>query len=360
MKNRFLLFSIGFLLASTLHSIETPNSIDAKVSGDMEMKIVNEDIGGKSISKRTAEVNIAFDSKLANQIEVFSLFKLFNGTAGQNDSSSENYDDGFKTKNIYAKVPFMNHKGYANVGLAPNEIFGDDAFDNGDESWKIEVVASLKPSLYLIVESRVDEEREQDNNNGDSGEESIGLIYKDKKIESGIKYISAYSNKGDSNEEISSEFNGYIKTKVALFDVTAEVLLKDIKDQSSQSGYFVTFYKEFKKVDTAVHYALITGGLKGGDELKMSTILDGNIDSTSTNDTFVISVPVEYKMSDKFSLNANFVLAAIEDIDAIGLDIGTTHKIDDSTEVSLVLANLNSDDSSKDQTNVEIALNLEF
>jgi hypothetical protein len=360
MKNRFLVLVLGSLLTTTLHSIETPNSIDAKVHGDMEMKIVNEDIGGKSVSKRTAEVNIAFDSKLANQIEVFSLFKLFNGTSDQNDSSSENYDDGLKTKNIYAKVPFMNHKGYVNVGLAPNEVFGDDAFDNGDESWKIEIVASLKPSLYLVAESRVDQEREQDNNCGDSGEESVGVIYKDKKIESGVKYISAYSNKGDSNEVISSGLNGYIKTKVALFDVTAEVLLKDIKDQSSQSGYFVTFSNEFKKVDAAVHYALMTGGLKGGDELKMSAILDGNIDSSSTNDTFVISVPVEYKMSDKFSLNANFVLASIEDIDAMGLDIGTTHKIDDSTEVSLVLATFDSDDNTKDQTNVEIALNLEF
>ncbi|MEA2051084.1 MAG: hypothetical protein U9O56_10205 [Campylobacterota bacterium] len=378
-KNRLKLSLAASLLVATCSyagTVTAPNSSNIELSGDVELKAVSEKTDTEKINKRTAEVNLNLDATLNNGIKVFTTFKAFDGVQGQTTAGADNTDDGFKTKAAYAVIPLMDGKGKVVAGLAPNNTYGTDAFDNGGEDWKLAVNVPVAKGVKVTVVSKVKNEEEADSNKGDSGMTAIRVDAKIGELMIGAKYGSGYKNKDDgkvvTNKAIDSDntekeidlLTAYINGSVAGLDLGVEYIQKDVEligvnKTIDQKGFFATIGKSFGDVTAGIAYITLEKGLKGGDDFAPGMILDGNIDSSATKDTSAIVVPLEYSIDDSLTASATYISADVQGSDATEIDFGIAYAMDDNIELSAGYGKYTIDDGD-DQTNIEVAIAITF
>ncbi|RLA82826.1 MAG: hypothetical protein DRG78_06085 [Epsilonproteobacteria bacterium] len=378
-KNKINLSLVTAMMITTCSyagTVTAPNSIDIKLSGDIELKAVSEKTDSEKISKRTAEVNLNLDATLKNGIKVFTTFKAFDGTQGQTTAGAENTDDGFKTKIAYAVIPLMKGNGKIVAGLTPMITYGTDAFDDGGEAWQGAVSIPVAKGVKVTVVSKVLNEEEVDSNKGDSGANAIRVDTKINNIMIGAKYANGYKNKADgftgaeaTTELKSKVFMTYVTGRIAGLNVGFEYARKDITKVGAnamqqfkdiQVGYFTSVEKEIGKFTTGLSYLNLSKGMKGGDDFKVGLILDGNIDSSVTKDTTAFVVPIKYKINDKFTTNITLIKAEVLEESTKEIDLGLTYAMDENVEMKIETGKYMHKNSTNDQTNMQLAVAIKF
>ena len=84
-KNKLKLSIAAAMVTATCGfagTVTAPNSVDIELSGDVELKQVSEKTTGNNVSKRTAEVNLALESKLKGGTKVFTTFTAYDANQG--------------------------------------------------------------------------------------------------------------------------------------------------------------------------------------------------------------------------------------------------------------------------------------
>ena len=349
--------------------VTAPNSSNIELSGDVELKAVSEKTGDTTVQKRTAEVNLALEAKLASGTSFITEIQVYDDT--QAGSNIENGTDLDVTK-AYAVIPIMGGNGKVVAGLAPNNTYGTDAFDNGGESWKLAVNMPIARGVKVTVVSKVKNEEEKDSNKGDSGATALRVDAKVGEFMIGTKYGLAYANKGDgsspaaaSDKEIEKKIlTGYIAGSAAGLDLGFEFETDDVKfigtnQTTKPKGYYASVGKEIGAFSAGLAYVNLKDGMKGGDDFAPGMILDGNVDSSATEDTSAVVVPLEYAINDNLTAHATYIDAEVQGNDATEIDFGATYAMDDNIELSVGYGKYTIDNTD-DQTNVEVAIALTF
>jgi len=379
LKNKLKL-SLAATLVIAINSyageVTAPNINKLEISGDIELKQVKEKTGNKTVDKRTAEINLHFDAKSDKGLEVHTTFKAFDGTQAQTTPGDDGTDDGFKTKEAYVIVPFMNNKAKVIAGLAPNKTYGTDAFENGGEDWKVELFMPIIKGVKIGLISKMKNEKEQDDNKGDSGATAIRVDAKMGNFMLGAKYINGYQNKNggkivtggkidlDNTEKECNVIDTYIKGKVAKLDIGAEYITNKVdligaNKTMKPKGYYINTKKEFKDLKVGIAYINLSKGMKGGDDFSPGMIIDGTLESSATKDTTAIIVPLEYAINDQVTTTATYISADIMGDDAKEFDIGASYKVDKNVKLSVGYGKY-TQDNADNQTNIEVALKVTF
>lgn len=350
-KNKFKLSAIaGMFLASSAiaGTVTATNSANIEMAGDVELKMLSEKTGATKVQKRTAEVNLGFESELKDGVKVITAFRVYDGTQANSGA------DTFATTEAYALIPFMKG-GELKAGLAGNDVYGTDAFDDGGESWKLSIKVPVAKDFTATLVSTISDEKENDDNDGDSGSTALRVDGKIVDFEVGAKYTKAYTDKNNAGEVKTNTATGYVMGSLAGFDVSLEV----VSASRSQKGYFASVGKEFGALNAGLSYVNLSKGLKGGEDFAVGMILDGNIDSSTTKDTSAIVIPVEYNLNDKLSVNATFVEVDKQGNDGREIDFGATYALTESSELSIGYGKY-TQDNADDQTNIELAVVIDF
>jgi len=373
-KNKIKLsLATAMLIATTSYAgvVTAPNINNLEISGDIELKQVKEKTGNETIDKRTAEVNLHFDAKSDSGLEVHTTF-----TAYDDNQGNPNADTGVNTKEAYAIIPLMDGKGKVVAGLAPNNTYGTDAFDNGGESWKIAAFLPVAKGVKVGVVSKIENEEEQDSNKGDSGATAIRIDAKVGEFMLGAKYGQTYKNKNDgkvvaggaidqdNTEKEAKVITAYVTGEIAGLNVGAEFISQSVKlvganKTTKPKGYYLEASKEIDNLTVGLAYINLTKGAKGGDDFAPGMILDGNVDSSAAKDTSAIVVPLEYAIDDQLSLNATYISADVQGDDAKEFDLGASYAVDDNVELSVGYGKYTIDNADN-QTNIEVAIAITF
>lgn len=350
-------------------TVTAPNSVEVEFSGDAELKLVQEKSGNETVDKRTAEINLNFDAKTESGIDVYTSFKVFDGT--QAATAGEDIDDGFSVTHAYATIPLFE-KAKLIAGLAPNEVYGTDAFEDGGESWKLSVKAPIAPGVTVQLVSQVDNEEQADDNKGDSGSTALRVDGTFGDIQAGVKYAQGYMNKGDgltgdpdTTEKEADVLTGYVSGSVAGVEFGAEYITKDITmvgaptQPDAQTGFFVSAGTEISGISAGIAFVSLEKGLKGGEDFAPGIILDGNVDSSAAKDTSAFVVPVGYDFGNGLSVSAAYIAADVQGSDATEIDFGIGYAISDNAEFALDYGNYEID-GGDDQSIVEATIALTF
>ena len=374
-KNRLKLSLAAAMVTATCGfagTVTAPNSVDIELSGDVELKAISEKTNTQKIDKRTAEVNLALESKLKNGTKIITKFTAYDDTQAKAGAET-----GLTTKEAYANIPIMNGKGKIIAGLAPNITYGTDAFDNGDESWKVAVNVPVAKGVKVTVVSKIKNEEETDSNKGDSGATAIRVDAKVGKLMIGAKYGSGYNNKGDgkivvagaldpdNTETKAKTITGYVVGKVVGLNIGAEYVQKDVdligaNKTIKPKGYFLTVGKSFGNLTASVAYVNLSKGLQGGDDFAPGMILDGIVNSSATKDTSAIVLPIKFKINEKVTTNLTLIKADVLEESAKEIDLGLTYAMDESIEIKAGVGKYTHTDSANDQTNIEVAIAIKF
>ena len=386
-KNKIKLsLAAVMMLATTSYAgvVRVPNINNLEISGDAELKQVKEKTGDETVDKRTAEINLNLDAKSASGLMIHTTFKLFDGTqAGANTIDDDNQDDGFKTKEAFVKLPILGGKGKVMVGLHDNTrfAFGTDAFENGGESWKAAMFIPIAKGIVFRVVSKIDNEEEQDSNKGDSGATAARIDATFDTFKAGIKYAKGYRNKDDGKvfkvvgdptqglDTDNTEKKGtvgmvYLQETITGFNFGAEyryqkVDLIGVNKTMKPKGYYLEASKSIDNLTVGLSYINLTKGMKGGEEFAPGLILDGIVDSSATEDTSAIILPIEYAIDDQISLNATYIDADMMGDDAKEFDLGASYAMDDNVELSIEYGKY-TQDNADDQTNIEAVITVTF
>jgi hypothetical protein len=350
-KNKFKLSVVaGMLLTSSAiaGTVTAPNSVNIEISGDVELKMLSEKTGSTEVQKRTAEVNLGLESELKDGLKVVTAFRVYDGT--QANSAA----DTFATTQAYALIPFME-TGELKAGLAENDVYGTDAFDNGGESWKLSVKVPVAKDFTATLVSTIADEKENDDNTGDSESTALRIDGKIADYELGAKYTNAYTDKNNAGEVKTNTTSAYVMGSISSVDVSLELA----SASKSQKGYFLSLGKEFGALNTGLTYVNLSNGLKGGDDFALGMILDGNIDSSTTKDTSAIAIPLEYALNDKLTANAALIEIDNQGNDGREINLGAAYALSDSAELSVAYGKY-TQDNADDQTNIELTVAIEF
>jgi hypothetical protein len=378
-KNKIKLsLATAMMIATTSYAgvVTAPNINNLEISGDIELKQVKEKTGNKTVDKRTAEVNLHFDAKSDSGLEIHTTFKAFDGTQAQSTAGADGTDDGFKTKEAYAVVPFMDNKAKVVAGLAPNNTYGTDAFENGGESWKAALFMPIAKGVKVGVVSKIENEEEADSNKGDSGATAIRVDAKMGDFMLGAKYAKGYKNKGDgkviaggtidqdNTEKECTTIDTYITGEVSGVSVGAEYITKKVdligaNKTNKPKGYYLSANKEFGDLTAGIAYINLSKGMKGGDDFAPGMITDGTLESSATKDTTAIVVPLEYAVNEQVTATATYISANVMGDDAKEFDIGASYAVDDNVELSVGYGKY-TQDNADDQTNIEVAIAITF
>lgn len=372
-KNAALLTAILGTCA-TAGTVIAPNIGQLEISGDAELKVVQEKSGGTTVDKRTAEINLNVDAKASNGLNVFTQFQVYDDT-----QASGTADKTFDVVHAYVTVPVFE-KGKLLAGLAPNNVYGTDAFENGGESWKIAAMMPVAEGIRIQLVSKIENEEEQDDNQGDSGDTALRIDGNFGDIQAGIKFGQAYVNKGDGllgadaaagtgdEEKEMDVVTGYVMGSVSGFDFGAEYISQDVTmvgaaaQPNDPKGYFLSVGTEVDALSAGLAYIKLQNGMKGGDDFAPGIILDGNVDSSAANDTSAFVVPLSYDLGDGISLNANYIGADVQGVDGNEIDFGVGYVVNDNFEVALDYGKFDGDAGCAiaDQKNIELTLNITF
>jgi len=368
-KNKIKLSLAAAMVTATCGfagTVSAPNSVNIDISGGVELKAVSEKTGNETIQKRTAEVTLALESELKGGTKIFTEFTAYD--ANQGDA---NADAGVTTTVAYAEIPIMDGKGKVIAGLAPNDTYGTDAFDNGGEAWQLAVNMPVAKGVKVSLVSKVCNEEEQNKNQGDSGATALRVDAKVGELMIGAKYAQGYKNKGNgltgnaTTELKSKVLMAYVAGEIAGLDVGFEYANKDItkvgapSQADKQSGIFLSVGKTIGDLTAGIAYINLSKGMKGGDDFAPGMILDGNVDSSSTDNTSAIVIPLEYAVNDNLTANATFISADVQGSDATEFDLGAAYAMNDNIEIGAAFGKY-SIDGGDDQTNVEIAVAISF
>lgn len=357
-------------------TVIAPNIAQIELSGDIELKAVQEKTDTETINKRTAEINLNLDAKSENGLEIYTSYKVFDGS--QAATAGENIDDGFSVTHAYATLPIINGKGKVFAGLIPNFIYGTDAFDDGGEAWKVAVAAPVAKGVMVQVVSKVENEEEANKDKGDSGATAIRVDAKVNNFKVGAKYAQAYANKGDGStppapadkEKKVKITTAYIMGEVGGVSLGAEYMSQKIdmvgvsSDPVTQKGYFLTASKDIVDgFNVGLSYLNLSKGMKGGDDFEPALIFEkDSIVSSGTKNTTAFIVPFFFSINENLTANAAYVNADIQGRDGKEVDLGITYAMDDNVELSAVYGKFDGDTGCEidDQTKVEVAIAITF
>jgi len=373
-KNKIKLsLATAMLIATTSYAgvVTAPNINNLEISGDIELKQVKEKTGNETIDKRTAELNLYLDAQSDSGLEVHTTFNAYDDN--QADAGARK---SVEIKEAYVVVPFMDNKAKVIAGLAPNNTYGTDAFEMGGESWKAAIFVPVAKGVKVGVVSKIENEEEKDNNQGDSGGTAIRVDAKIGDFILGAKYGQGYKNKDDgkvvasgaidqaNTEKECTVIDTYVKGNIAGIDLGVEYITKKVdlvgaNKTMKPKGYYLEASKEIDNLTVGLAYINLSKGMKGGDDFAPGMILDGNVDSSAAKDTSAIVVPLEYAINDQLSLNATFIKADIMGDDAKEFDLGASYAVDDNVEFSIGYGKF-TQDNADNQTNIEVAIAITF
>lgn len=350
-KNKLKLsIAAGMLLTSCAYAgtVTAANSNNIEISGDVELKMLSEKSGSETVEKRTAEVNLGLESQLKSGTKVITAFRVFDGTQANGGA------DTFDVTEAYALIPFMKG-GELKVGLSANDTYGTDAFDNGGEDWKVSIKVPVMENTSVTLVSSISKEDEANANEGDSGATSFQVDTEVSGLSIGAKYVSAYENKDTATEVETNSVFAFATGEVEGFELGFEA----VASSGDKRAFFVSASKEFDALTAGLAYVNLTKGQKGGDDFAVGMILDGNIDSSEAEDTSAFVLPLEYAVNDKLTANATLISASVQGDSASELDLGAAYALNSDTEVSLSYGKY-TQDNADDQTNIELAVVIEF
>ncbi len=380
-KNKLRLSLAAAMMITTYSyagSVTAPNVDNIAISGDIELKQVREKSDTATVSFRTAEINLNIDATVADIVDVYTQFQVYDDTQAKATA-----DKTFDVVHAYAVLPIMKGKGKVMAGLIPNITYGTDAFDDGGEDWNIMIQVPVAKGVKVAIISKVKNEEEADKNKGDTGANAIRIDAKISNFMLGAKYAQGHANKGDGfaglliedKEKKSKVFMTYITGKVAGFDVGFEYAIKDITLQNTpigfvqpvkQKGYYASIGKELGAFSVGLGYANLKDGMKGGDDFAPGIIIDGNLDSNGKNlTTSAIVVPLGYAINDNLSLSATYIdgdleISTLKSESVKEIDLGVEYAFNDNVSLSATYGDYNSNIVGNDQKNIEIALAITF
>ncbi len=379
LKNRLKLSMAAAITVAGLSSsavagtVTAPNIDNIELSGDIELKQVQEKSDTATINKRTAEINLNLDAKSDNGLEIYTTF-----TAYDDNQANAAANKDLRIKHAYAVLPIMDSKGKVVLGLAPNFTYGTDAFDDGGESWKVGVNVPVAKDIKVTVISKIVNEEEADKNKGDTGATAIRVDAKVGAFMIGARYAKGYANKGDGNtpaaaadkENKNKVLTSYITGTVAGIELGAEYMSKKIDmigvslDPSTQKGYFLTASSEVSTGFTAgLSYINLKKGMKGGDDFAPGMIFEKtSITSSATKDTSAYIIPLSYAISDDLTANATYINADIQGVDATEMDLGLEYGFSDNVTLSIAYGDFDGETGCTidDTKNLEVAIAITF
>lgn len=354
----------GFSSSAVAGKVIAPNIDVIEVSGAVELKQVQEKSNTSTVNYRTSEIDLNFDAKAEGGIEVFTSFKVFNGTqAGVNDAAPE--ASSITTTYAYAILPIGEAKIVA--GLAPDGAYGTEAFDGDTEVYKIVAQVPVAKNTKIMIGSKANRENKLNKNEGDMSTFAIGISTQINGFDLGLK-TATITNDTDANlsDGIKTEvdtkvINAFVGGEIAGVSLAGEYVTKDVDGAASkQKGFFVTAGKEFGNFTAGVAYVKLEKGLTGGDGFAPGMILDGNVDSSLTQNTSAVVVPLSYAINDKLSTNFTYIDAKVQGKDATEIDIGLTYGFSDNVELSATYGDYDHVDSENDTKNIELAIAIAF
>ncbi len=375
-KNKIKLsLAVSLMIATCSYAgtVTAPNIDNIELSGDMELKQVQEKSDTATINKRTAEINLNLDAKMENGLEVYTTF-----TAYDDNQANTAADKSLRVKHAYAVLPFLKGKGKVYAGLVPNFTYGTDAFDNGGEAWKLAVAVPIAKGVMIQVVSKIENEEESDKNKGDSGATAIRVDAKVGDFMIGVKYGQAYANKGDGPTQVAAAdkekkvkiTTAYMMGEVSGVTLGAEVMQQKIDmvgvstDLATQKGYFFNASKDVVDgLNIGLSYLNLSKGMKGGDDFAPAMIFEkDSITSSTTKDTTAFIVPLSYKINGNLTANATYVSADIQGKDATEIDFGLEYGLNDNVTLSATYGDFDgaSGCAIADTKNFEIALAIRF
>ena len=356
--------------------VTAPNVDKIEISGDAELKFIkaktDSSTGSQTNNYRTAEINLNFDASFNNGIKVFTTFKAFDDTQA---SATQNTD--VRTKVAYAQLPILN-KGKILAGLVPNFQYGTEAFDMGGEAWKAALFVPVAKGVVLGLVSKIENEEEASDDKGDSGATALRIDANIANLKLGAKYVSAYANKNDGvlgidttantgDEEIEKDIiTAYAMGSINEINLGAEYFIADVKkvgattQPDDMKGYYLSIDKEFGAFNIGLSYINLSNGMNGGSEYAPGLIIDDYLTASATKDTSAYILPVSYAINDKLSLNATYIDVDNKGVDENEFDLGLEYTMMNGATISTTYGMLNSDTPNTDQTNIEVAIVLEF
>lgn len=378
-KNFKLSVAVASAIATSSYagSIEAPNVGKIEISGDAELKMVQEKNTGETIDKRTAEINLNIDAKADNGLNIYTQTQFYGDSDGASDTqASSEGDTDLSVVHAYATLP-VTKKGMLLAGLAPNFQYGTEAFENGGEDWKIMGKMMVASGISMQLVSKIKNEDEKDNNKGDSGSTAIRIDGKFDNIQAGLKYGMGYANKDDGKvvaggkidqdrtEKEVDTLTTYLMGSFGGFDIGFEYIQKDVKlvganKTMKPKGYFVTVGKQMGDFTVGLAYINLEKGMKGGEDFAPGVVLDGNVDSSANKDTSAFVIPIEYDFGNGLSASATYIGAEIEGNDAREIDFGLGYALNDNVELALDYGDFDTDEINGDQRNIELTLAITF
>jgi hypothetical protein len=373
-KNKLKLsLAISLMMAtySFARTVKAPNIDNIELSGDMELKQIQDKNNTATINKRRAEINFNLDAKAKNGLEVYTTF-----TAYDDNQANAMADKNLRVKHAYAVLPFLQGKGEVYAGLVPNFIYGTNAFEMGGEAWKVAIFIPIAKGVKVGAVSKIENEEEQDSNKGDSRATAIRIDAKIGNFMLGAKYAKGDKNKNDgkvvtggtididNTEKEYSVIDTYIKGKVATVDVGAEYITKKVdligtNKTMKPKGYYLTASKKFGDLIAGIAYINLSKGMKGGDDFAPGIIIDGTLESSATKDTSAIVVPFKYAINDKIIATATYISANIKGDDTKEFDIGASYAMYDNVELSVGYGKY-TQDNADNETKIEVAIAITF
>ena len=366
----------GFSTSAVAGIVTAPNVDKIEISGDAELKFIKAKTdsvtGSQTNNHRTAEVNLNFDASFENGLKVFTTFTAFDDTQA---SATQNTD--VRTKVAYAEIPILE-KGKILAGLVPNFQYGTEAFDIGGEAWKVAVFVPVAKGVQIGLVSKIENEEESNDDKGDSGATELRIDAKISNLNLGAKYVSAYANKDDGvlgadatpstgDEEVEKEImTAYITGAVAEFNIGAEYFTADVKkvgaatQPKDMKGYFLSISKEFGAFNAGLSYINLSNGMNGGSDYAPGLITDDYLSASTTKDTSAYILPVSYAINDTLSLNATYIDIDNKGVDENEFDLGLEYAMMDGVTIGAMYGKLSSDTPNADQTNIEVAIAIEF
>lgn len=357
----------GFSTSAVAGVVIAPNIDVIEISGDAELKFIkaktDSATGTSTNNHRTAEVNLNLNASFDNGLKVYTTFTAFDGT-----QATATQDTNVKTKVAYAELPILNG-GKIMAGLVPNFQYGADAFDMGGESWKAAIFVPVAKGVKIGLVSKIENEEESNDDKGDSGATALRIDAKISDLTIGAKYVSAYANKNDglAGGEIEKDImTAYVTGSVAGINIGAEYVTADVEkigaatQPDNAKGLFLTVEKEFGAFSTGLSYINLSNGMNGGSEYAPGLIVDDYLSASATKDTSAYVLPVTYAVNDILSVNAKYIDIDNQGVDETEFDLGLEYVMMDGATISATYGKLSSDTPNADQTNIEVAIAIEF
>ncbi len=377
-KNKLKLSLAAAMIATTCSyagTVTAPNVDNIEISGELILKQARDrsttPAGISEVeSYRTAEVTLNIDATVADTVEIHTAFTAYDDTQAENGA-----DQNVRIDQAYAVVPILNGKGKVVAGLAPNNQYGTEAFDNGGESWKLAVNMPVAKGVKVTVVSKIENEEKQNGNKGDSGTTAIRVDAKVGEFKVGAKYGHGYKNKNDgftgtANTEIKAKvFMAYATGTVSDIDLGFEYANKSIQKigaldsqqpKDNQVGYFATAQKEMGQFRAGVGYMILKHNMQGGGDFAPGMILDGNVNSTGDAKTEAIVIPVSYAVNDALTTSVTYIDAEIGNDDVTEYDFGVEYTYNDNIGLSATYGQYNGEQDTEDQKNFEIEVAITF